>query len=495
MSSRIAKSHPAMTPGTRDDPRRPSAVEHWTEHEIDESAFEDARLGRRFGELLKQIGDGMGESIPYACQDWANTKAAYRFFANGRVEEGDILSGHFAATRARCDASDGPILLIQDTTEFSYQRASVSAVGVTKSVNSGRDKRGRLRHHTVCGMLMHSSLAVTAQGLPLGLAAVKFWTRKKFRGTAALKKKINPTRVPIEKKESVRWLDNLRQSLERLGQPERYIHVGDRESDIYELYCLTRELGSHFLVRACVDRLAGDGSHTIADEMEETRVKGLHHIEVRDDGGEVTKIALEIKFRHITVLPPIGKQKRYPALELTVIHASERGAPKGRKPIEWKLITDLPVRGRAEAIEKINWYAMRWKIEMFHKILKSGCRAEDSKLRTAERLANLMAVFCIISWRVLWLTMLARAAPEASPSVALTEPEIALLDQLVSDAGNRRCKPGTLSFYLTKLARLGGYLARASDPPPGSIVVWRGLSRLTDIEIGAELGVTALVGN
>jgi Transposase DNA-binding len=230
MSSRIAKSHPAMTPGTRDDPRRPSAVEHWTEHEIDESVFKDARLGRRFGELLKQIGDGMGESIPYACQDWANTKAAYRFFANGRVEEGDILSGHFAATRARCDGSDGPILLIQDTTEFSYQRASVSAVGVTKSVNSGRDKRGRLRHHTVCGMLMHSSLAVTAQGLPLGLAAVKFWTRKKFRGTAALKKKINPTRVPIEKKESVRWLDNLRQSLERLGQPERYIHVGDRES-------------------------------------------------------------------------------------------------------------------------------------------------------------------------------------------------------------------------------------------------------------------------
>ncbi len=164
--------------------------------------------------------------------------------------------------------------------------------------------------------------------------------------------------------------------------------------------------------------------------MEETRVKGLHHIEVRDDGGEVTKIALEIKFRHITVLPPIGKQKRYPALELTVIHASERGAPKGRKPIEWKLITDLPVRGRAEAIEKINWYAMRWKIEMFHKILKSGCRAEDLKLRTAERLANLMAVFCIISWRVLWLTMLARAAPEAPPSVALTEPEIALLTNL-----------------------------------------------------------------
>jgi hypothetical protein len=195
------------------------------------------------------------------------------------------------------------------------------------------------------------------------------------------------------------------------------------------------------------------------------------------------------------VLPPIGKQKRYPVLELTVIHAAERGAPKGRKPIEWKLITDLPVRGRAEAIEKINWYAMRWKIELFHKVLKSGCKAEESKLRTAERLANLMALFCILGWRVLWLTMLARATPEASPSVALTDSEIVLLDRLVSDAGNRRCKPSTLSFYLTKLARLGGYLARAGDPPPGSVVVWRGLSRLTDIEIGAELGVIALVGN
>lgn len=342
---------------------------------------------------------------------------------------------------------------------------------------------------------MHSSLAVTVDGLPLGLAAVKFWTRKKFKGTAQLKKKINPTRVPIEKKESVRWLDNLRQSIKRLGQPARCIHIGDRESDIYELYCLTQELGAHFLVRACVDWLAGDGGHTIATEMEETSVKGLHYIDVRNDKGEVTKAALEIKFKRIAVLPPIGKQKRYPALDLTIIHATERGTPKGRKPIEWKLITDLAVRSRSQAIEKINWYAMRWKIEVFHKILKSGCKAEDSKLRTAERLANLMAVFCILSWRVLWLTMLNRIAPDASPKLALTDTEIALLDRLISGASHRRCRPGTLAFYLTKLARLGGYLARAGDPPPGNVVIWRGLSRLTDIERGAEIAAAGNVGN
>lgn len=453
------------------------------------------RLGRRFGGLLRQLGDGMGASIPLACQDWANTKAAYRFLANDRVDEADILSGHFAATRDRYAASRGTVLLLQDTTEFIYQRVSPHRIGLTKSINSGRDASGRLRHHTLCGILMHTSLAVTRDGLPLGLSALKVWTRSKFKGTAALKKKINPTRVPIEKKESARWLENLRQSVERLGQPERCIHVGDRESDIYELFCLTEELGTHFLVRTCVDRLAGNGDHTIAAEMAETRVKGLHRIEVCDGKGDVSQAVLEIRYRRISVLPPIGKQKRYPSLDLTVLHATERGAPKGRKPIEWKLLTDLPVRTRTEAIEKISWYAMRWKIELFHKILKSGCKAEDSRLRTADRLANLMAVFCILSWRILWLTMLNRTAPEAAPTTALTRTEIALLDQLVRDTSNRRCTPGTLAFYLTKLARLGGYLARSRDPPPGITVIWRGLVRLTDIELGAEIAAIQIVGN
>lgn len=107
--------------------------------------------------------------------------------------------------------------------------------------------------------------------------------------------------MPIEKKESVRWLDNLRQSVDLLGAPDRCIHVGDRESDIYELFCLTQELGAHFLIRACVDRLAGDGGHTIAVEMEEQVVKGLHHIDLRDDKDDITKVALEIRYKRIRV--------------------------------------------------------------------------------------------------------------------------------------------------------------------------------------------------
>lgn len=461
--------------------------DHWSRSEVDETAFRDARLGRRFGDLLRCLSDRMGGTIPLACQDWASTKAAYRFFSNPKVEEGGILAGHLEATKARYAASDGPILVLQDTTEFTYQRRNPHDVGFTKSVNSGRDKSGRLRHHAVCGILMHSSLVVTEEGLPLGLAAVKFWNRDKFKGTAQLKRRINPTRVPIEAKESVRWLDNLRQSVALLGQPDRCVHVGDRESDIYELYCLAKDLGTHFVVRTVVDRLAGNGDHTVKIEMHEAPSAGMHSIEVRVDNDTVERVTLDIRFKRIHVCPPIGKQKRYPALDLTVIHASEVDAPLGRKPILWKLVTDLEVADLDAAIEKIRWYSARWKIEVFHKILKSGCRAEDAKLRTADRLVNLVALFCIVSWRVMWMTMMARAAPDADPALAFTATEITILDRVVTDSGNRRAKPGTLQLYLTKLSRLGGYLARRSDPPPGNTVVWRGLRRLVDIQIGAEL--------
>ena len=246
----------------------------WFDRELAGCSFVDERLDKRLRRLVAQIGSAMGQSIPLVCQDWANTKAAYRFFSNDRVSEAEILRGHFQSTRDRTVAIVGPVLVLHDTTEFTYQRENTDAIGITKSINSGRDKAGRLRSHTVCGILMHSSLAVTIEGLPLGLAAVKFWTRKKFKGTAALKKKINPTRVPIEKKESIRWLENVQQSTELLGDAGRCVHIGDRESDIYELFCAAQEAGTHFLIRTCVDRLAGDGDHTIADEMEEVAIKG-----------------------------------------------------------------------------------------------------------------------------------------------------------------------------------------------------------------------------
>jgi hypothetical protein len=354
-------------------------------------------------------------------------------------------------------------------------------------VNSGKDKAGRSRMHTVCGLLMHASLVVTTEGLPLGLSAVKFWSRQKFKGATALKRKVNPTRVPIEHKESIRWLENMRQSTRLLGEPERCVHIGDREGDIYELFCTARELGTHFLVRSCVDRLAGNGDHTLADEMSDVPVQGRHLVEVRDGRGRIDSAAVELRYRSVRVLPPVGKQKRYPALTLTVAQAKEQAEPADRPAIDWRLITDLPVGSCEAAVEKLRWYAMRWKIAVFHKILKSGCRVEEARLRTAERLVELIAVLCILSWRVFWLTMIARSAPHAPPRLALTDAEVAVLDRLVPDEGRPAPSEKTLAVYLIKVARLGGYLARAKDPPPGNAVMWRGLSRLTDITLGAAL--------
>lgn len=429
----------------------------------------------------------MGQTIPLACQDWANTKAAYRFMDNDRVNEQDILSGHFHATGQRFCTTDGPILVLQDTTTFSYERECPELIGYAGSAITSAQRRGKEKPSSQCGILMHSSLAVTAQGLPLGLAAIKFWSRKEFKDTASRRSKVNFTRIPIEQKESFRWIESLRQSTTRLGEPDRCVHVGDRESDIFELFDAACELGTHFLVRTCTNRLAGDGGHTVADEMSEVRVKGLHRIEFRDAKGSPHQALLEIRYRRLTVWPPVAKQRYYPALELTVIHATERGEPVGRKRVEWKLLTDLPVNSRVEAIEKIDWYAMRWKIETFHKNLKSGCKAEESQLRTASRLTNLIAIFCVLAWRVFWLTEINRSAPEASPDVALTTTEVALLDKLVKNTA-RAAQAPPLSRSLIKLAQLGGYLARVNDPPPGNKVIWRGMHRLVDIQIGYWLG-------
>lgn len=254
------------------------------------------------------------------------------------------------------------------------------------------------------------------------------------------------------------------------------MHIGDRESDIYELFCLADQLGTNFLIRSCVDRLAIEGDHTIHDVMKNSHVKGTHRIKVRDEKGNLSEVSIKVKYRHIRILPPISKKKKYPELNLTVIHAQEKGTPKDRKRIDWKLITNLSVKTNSDAIQKLQWYALRWKIEVFYKILKSGCKVEESKLRTAERLVDLISIYCILSWRIFWMTMINRSTNNAPPDIGLTQTEIHVLDELIKDKSCDREQNKMLTNYITKIARLDGYLARSSDPPPGNMVIWRGFS-------------------
>lgn len=444
----------------------------------------DERLNRRLGAMLEALGQRPGKSLPTAFQDWSNTKAAYRFFSNGNVSEDKILEGHFAASALRIRATDGPILILQDTTEFSFKHSAPEKIGFTK-ISGRKLEEGRYQKHAVCGLLKHASLAITPDGLPLGLTAAKFWSRSRFKGTTALKRKINPTRVPIEQKESMRWLDNLRLSTELAGAPKRCVHIGDRESDIYELYCLAEELGTNFLVRSCVDRLSENGDTTIARVMAATQSSGTHEIRFRDAKGKPQHARLAVRHATMTVRPPIGKQRKYQHQTLQIIHAEELDPPEGRAPVFWKLITNLPVENHAQAVHKLNWYALRWKIETFFRTLKTGCRVEDIRLAAADRLANCIALCCIVAWRVSWLTMLGRGPKSASPATVFTHAERALLERATPE--RKRDEPRDLDCYVRAVARLGGYLDRAADPPPGTTVIWRGFSCLADLVEGASI--------
>ena len=223
----------------------------------------------------------------------------------------------------------------------------------------------------------------------------------------------------------------------------------------------------------------------MAKRMAREPIRGSHDVEVWDNRGRLSTARVYLRFCTMTIHPPVGKQKRYTTLSLTVIHAHERGNPEGRDPIRWHLLTDLPVTSLSKAIEKLDWYASRWKVETYHKVLKSGCQAEQARLRTADRLTNLLAVLCVVGWRVFWLTMVNRAVPGGTAEMALSRPEIDVLDRMAG--GPPPVAERTVSHYLLQIAKLGGYLARAKDPPPGNIVLWRGLSRLTDILLGFKL--------
>jgi len=466
----------------------------WIENEFKDSQFADLRIKERILKMTLQLSSGFGQSIPMACQDWASTKAAYRLLDNERITEEDILAGHFSATETRVSATDGHILVLHDTSEFSYTREE-NNIGNTRKIrkNVGKNFVGGKQYFTKCGVLMHTTLAISEDGLPLGLGAVKFWTRKDFKGTEQQKRHINPTRVPIEEKESFRWVESLRQSTTRFGTPERCVHIADRESDMYEFFNEAKATKSHFLVRICVNRRTTSGIN-VYEQMRKQPVAGIYKISFTDENGKAVETELEIKFKTVELQPSDGrKAKIYGPLKVSIIFAKEVSNRKnGRPPIDWKLVTDLPISCLAEAVEKLRWYALRWRIEIFFKILKSGCRAEDLKLREYERITKLISIYCILGWRVFWMTMMNREVQTAPASLALTEVEIKILDHLFPQVDQRRKK--ILSDYILKVARLGGYLARSSDPPPGNQIIWRGLKKLGEINIGVKIGLN-FVGN
>jgi len=303
--------------------------------------------------------------------------------------------------------------------------------------------------------------------------------------------------VPIETKESFRWIDNVKRSNALFGKSSQCIHIGDREADIYELYSECQNSNSSFVIRVCNNRKLFNSEQKLFESVSKESAKGFYAVTITDKNGEKESVQVEVRFKKVNVMPPIGKEKNYPKpisacyIEVKEKMGSERRGEKCR--VEWKLLTNLPVANFEDAFEKNQWYAMRWKIELFFKILKSGCKTEESKLRNANRLAKFITICSVIAWKVFWLTMLNRTNPVGKISQVLSERECDVLDKYMKVNKSLGLKK-SISDYLIDIAKLGGYLNRKSDPPPGNMVIWRGISRLNDLIIGFKLA-KGLMGN
>jgi hypothetical protein len=454
----------------------------WIEKELKTSKFKDSRLKERLIRITTGLAKNIGSSIPMASQDWANTKATYRFLANKTFSEHEIIEGHINSTITRSEISANKILVLHDTCEFSYKQ-KVENIGQITRLKTNKKIDGRTQEYKPKGILMHASLAITTDAVPLGLTAIKFWNRGEFKGTTKLKRHINPTRIPIEQKESIRWIQNIKQSSDLFKNPEQLIHICDREGDIYELFSETINSKSNFIVRACVNRRNHDKS-TVEKHMKTSKIKGRYQVSYRNKNDKIVTCNLKVKYKKLILRPPEGK-KEYPDVEVTVIHAIEDGARNdGKDKIFWRLITNLPVNSLSDAIEKIQWYSLRWKIEVYFKILKSGCRSEYLKLREASRITKMLTINCIIGWRVYWLTMINRTGEKLPAKLVFSNTEMKILKSLIPSR-NKKSKL-YLHDYIIKTAQLGGYLNRNNDGPPGNSVIWKGLTKLGDILIGIE---------
>lgn len=431
----------------------------------------DARLNRRAQRLLQSLGDKPMPSIPAACGGWAETQAAYRLFDNPKVSAEAVLAPHSKRTVERMGAHPR-VLCIQDTSEIDYTgKPSMQGLGPLNL---------ELRQ----GLYLHPTLALTPDRLCLGLLEAYTWTRE----PGSLGQDKDPNR-PLEEKESVRWVDGYRrvnELAETLGDT-RLTYVADREADIFDLFVEAPcpETAADWLVRGQHDRVLGDGK-TMRQHLAAAPLLTETAFERPAGHGLKARVVHQrIKALRLTLPAPRRPDRKLPDVEVTALLATEPHPPTGEEPVEWLLLTNLRVDTPEQALEKLSWYLCRWQIEVFFRILKSGCRIEKLQLEKIERLEPALAFYMIIAWRVLFLTMLGRECPEMPCDVVFDTAEWHAV-YIVSERRAPPETPPTLDSMVRRIAGLGGFLNRKSDGFPGPQTLWIGLQRAADFVMAME---------
>lgn len=460
----------------------------WAAEELRQVDLGDKRLNDRLVALCNRFSESPESPINQACKDWAETKAAYRFFKNQDVKQGDILESHRQMTAERAKAYK-TILAIQDTSYFVY-----TSHVKTKGLGAMSLKKGKHVEKIYSnGLVMHACLGVTTDGVPLGLLDQRIFARKL---RSAERRRLADV-TPVEDKESHRWLESLEQT-HAITADTRVVTVCDREADMYDLFERGDSLKSPLLVRANVDRTINRKSRYAEKDvirlwafMRDRPAAGTKTIEIPERKATAHAKArnartaiLTVKFGAFVFNPPQNNIKHRhsqpPNLSMHAVYAYEANPPEHEEPVEWMLLTNLSISNFQEACEKVHWYCLRWRIEMYFKVLKSGFRVEDCRLATADRLTRYLTVMSIVAWRLFMITMIARTQPDTPCTEFLSDPEWKVLFKSIHTNQPLPKTPPPIGEVVIWIARLGGFLARKSDGMPGILTLWRGWKRLMD---------------
>lgn len=453
-------------------PRRPlgrapgvGQGEDWAERELGTAELYDPRLKERLYRITRDFYNRMQGNIPEACADKAATMAAYRFFANAKVSREVILTAHKEAAVERV-REHKVVLAPQDTTILNY-----SAHPMTEDLGPINNKGdGQV------GLVLHDTLAFTPEGTPLGILDAQFWARQET-GKSRQRKSL-----PIEQKESMKWLRSFRavEEVQRLCPDTMLVSMGDRESDIYELFreAAATPDGPKLLVRACKGRHRKVEQQKLWDFMAALPAAGVLEVHIPRRGNRKAREA-KVEIRHARVaLNPTKKYTSDGPIDLWAVYAVEAEAPEDVQAVEWMLLSTVEVNSFEHAQERVEWYSGRWGIEVYHRTLKSGCRIKDRQLGDARRLENCLAVDMVVAWRIYHLTMLGRETPEVPCTVFFKDVEWKALCCYKSKTSKLPKQPPTLSQAIRMVASMGGHLGRKGDGFPGTQTLWRGLQRL-----------------
>lgn len=450
----------------------------WIEAELGETNLGDARLTARLLQMTGMFYNKPTANIPQACGSAAAAKAAYRFLDNENIDWKEILKAHYKATVERL-REKRLVLAAQDTTTLNFS-SHPNTTGLGPISDSEK----------IQGLMVHGTMVFTPEGVPLGLLDVQVWARDGIGSKHERHKK------PIGDKESRKWVESFRavSAVQKCCRKTKIVLVSDRESDIHELFAeyTQTDWGAQLLIRAerTRNRKAYDEDgdcEFLWPLMEKQNPIGTREILIPPGEKRAARQAvLEVKTMSVVLRPPKTKP-HLPEVRLWAVLAQERKTPAEAEGLEWMLLTTVEVKSKEDAYERLEWYAKRWGIEVYHRILKSGCRVEARQLENAARLQNCLAIDMVVGWRIHYLTVLGQETADVPCTVYFTDTEWKALTTFTTRTKNPPPMPPSLNEAVRLLGKLGGHLGRNGDGSPGAEVLWRGMTRLADIETAYDL--------